>query len=403
MSIRAAKVLPQLPNKNFRPARVLDFVLGALFFAGCGAPGDPTPPTPPVPVAIADLLAQQDGDTVRLTFTMPAKTVNGDHLATPPAIEILRGNLAPDGSPDSRSFRVIDTIPGSLVAKYQIGSHVKFSDKLAPVKGAQDASGASPSSGEILAYRIRTRASLKRASADSNTAIVHPFPVAERISGIHAVVTENGIDLTWSAPSHTSAGDPLGNISTYRIYRGESQKPARTPDPKEDSKDSSQENSAVPMPLLAESSTNSYRDTQFVLGKTYVYVIRSVTNAGGNLVESEESDPALVAALDTFPPAAPQGLVAAVLPGQTPGALVVDLSWSLSMESDLVGYRVYRSEDQATLGNILNTDPLPTPAFRDTSVQPGHHYWYTITAVDRTGNESAPSPALAVEVAQPIS
>jgi chitodextrinase len=34
-------------------------------------------------------------------------------------------------------------------------------------------------------------------------------------------------------------------------------------------------------------------------------------------------------------------------------------------------------------------------------VQVGQHYWYAVTAVDRSGNESAPSLAIAVEVAQP--
>jgi len=44
---------------------------------------------------------------------------------------------------------------------------------------------------------------------------------------------------------------------------------------------------------------------------------------------------------------------------------------------------------------------LPSPAYRDTSVQSGQHYWYTVTAVDQAGNESARSQAVAVDVAQP--
>jgi fibronectin type 3 domain-containing protein len=80
---------------------------------------------------------------------------------------------------------------------------------------------------------------------------------------------------------------------------------------------------------------------------------------------------------------------------------VVDLSWSISLETDLAGYRVYRSELEGTRGQVLNPDLLPTPAVRDTSVKPGHRYWYTVTAVDRAGNESAPSAPVAIEVAQP--
>jgi len=34
---------------------------------------------------------------------------------------------------------------------------------------------------------------------------------------------------------------------------------------------------------------------------------------------------------------------------------------------------------------------LPAPVYRDMSVQPGYRYWYSVTAVDRAGNESTPS------------
>jgi hypothetical protein len=39
----------------------------------------------------------------------------------------------------------------------------------------------------------------------------------------------------------------------------------------------------------------------------------------------------------------------------------------------------------------LTTELLPAPVYRDISVQAGHRYWYTVTAVDRAGNESAPA------------
>jgi len=51
------------------------FVFVLLLAGGCGAPGEPTPPAPAVLVAINDLAAQQTGEAVQLTFTMPSKTV----------------------------------------------------------------------------------------------------------------------------------------------------------------------------------------------------------------------------------------------------------------------------------------------------------------------------------------
>jgi len=130
-------------------------------------------------------------------------------------------------------------------------------------------------------------------------------------------------------------------------------------------------------------------------------VIRSVVLAEGSELESSDSSSAIVTPRDIFPPAAPQGLVAAALPGMAPGSLEVDLSWSINLETDLAGYRVYRSEQQGTRGQLLTPDLLLTPSYRDTSVLAGHHYWYSVTAVDRAGNESQPSAPADTGVAQP--
>lgn len=358
--------------------------------AGCGAPGEPTAPSPPVPVAISDLSAHQAGDGAQLTFTVPAKTIKGERLAQPPAVEILRGEMKADGSVDAKSFRVVYTIPGSLLENYKFEDHTRFTDPLAPQEIKSHAGGGVP-------YLVRTRASQKRASADSNVVTMRVFPVSERIAAVEVRVTESAIELGWSAPTRTSAGDPLAGIPGYRIYRGELD-PASADVA---AKDLSQAKWKAPLKLLAPSETPSYRDTSFDFGKTYVYIVRSETPAEGNTLESDDSAPAMVTPRDTFPPAAPQSIVAAVLPGVASGSLLVDLSWSISVESDLAGYRVYRSEREGMLGQVLNPDLLLTPSLRDTSVEPGHRYWYSVTAVDRAGNESTPSAPLAVDVAQP--
>jgi hypothetical protein len=366
------------------------FLFSVFVLAGCGAPGEPTPPSPPVPAPVSDLSARQSGDGVQLRFTVPSRTVSGDRLIEPPAVEILRGGLKPDGSPDNKSFRVVYTIPGALVDTYAADNHLQFTDPLS----ARDLQ-AHP--GWTLAYRVQTRVSKKRASAESNTVSVRVFPVPGRISSVEARVTESAIELSWPVPANTSAGTPLQGISVYHIYRGEI-------DPGSigaASQDLSQAKWISPLALLAPSPVNSYRDTLFDFGKTYVYVIRSVIIAEGNPLESDDSVPAFVTARDTFPPAAPQNLAGAVVPTSS-GSPTVELSWSINLETDLAGYRVYRSEQQDTPGRLLTPDLLPTPAYRDMSVAPGRLYWYTVTAVDRAGNESAPSSPAAVDLTQPL-
>ena len=154
-----------------------------------------------------------------------------------------------------------------------------------------------------------------------------------------------------------------------------------------------------PLTLVAPAPENSYRDTLFEFGKTYVYVVRSVALTPEGPIESDDSAPAVATPRDTFPPAPPQNIVAAVTtpPGEAPS---VDLSWSINLENDFAGYRVYRSDTQDARGQLLTTDLLPAPAYRDMSVQQGHRYWYSVTAVDRAGNESAPT-TVTTELTQP--
>jgi len=104
---------------------------------------------------------------------------------------------------------------------------------------------------------------------------------------------------------------------------------------------------------------------------------------------------------DTFPPAAPRNMVAAVLPDGEVGR-IVDLSWSINVEADLAGYRIYRSEKQGDRGTSLQTELLSSPAYRDSSIQAGHVYWYSVTAVDRAGNESEASEQTQADLTQPL-
>ena len=374
--IRIASRPAQVLAISYLPFSIL------LLTAGCGAPGDPVPPSPPVPVAVRDLTVHQAGDGVQLSFTLPANSISGEKLPAPPAVEILRGTVKSDGLADSKSFRVVYTIPGALLDSYRAGGRVRFTDPISPEETKSHP-------GAAAAYIVRTRASPKRASADSNAVTLRLFPAPAPITGVEARVTESAVELTWLMPAR-AAGEPMPAITGYRIYRSEIH-PSAPASPPQDIPESQ-------AAQLASSQTNSYRDTSIVFDHTYLYVVHSVIQVEGNELESSDSQPVTVTPRDTFPPAAPQGLVAALLPGSAPGTVLVDLSWSINLETDLAGYRVYRSEQEGTRGQLLTPDLLPTPAVRDTSVGPGHRYWYTVTAVDRAGNESAPDAPVVVDV-----
>jgi fibronectin type 3 domain-containing protein len=107
---------------------------------------------------------------------------------------------------------------------------------------------------------------------------------------------------------------------------------------------------------------------------------------------------ATVTPRDIFPPAAPTGLETTFIPATagTPG--YVELSWSISPEGDLAGYAVYRSEAVDSPRERISTEILPSPTFRDISVTSGRRYYYSVSALDRVGNESPKSPVVTADV-----
>ena len=374
-----------------RALSILGFFFSFAAIGGCGAPGEPTPPAPQIPRPVTDLSAHQSGDGVQLRFTLPSKTIQAEPLAETPAVEILRGAVKADGSPDAKSFRVAQAVPGALVENYRADDQLQVTDAV-PREELRNYPGS------VLAYRVRTRVSRRRASAESNTAIVRLLPVAERITTLRATPTEAAIELAWTPPARTSEGEPLAAVSEYRIYKGEIDSSAAAAP-----KDLSQPKWKSPPTQIGRSAIPAYRDTDFRFGANYVYTVRSVTLADSHPVESSDSVPAVITPRDIYPPSVPQGLVAAVIVGDPTKHLEVDLSWSINPETDLAGYHVYRSEQQETRGELVTPELLLSPAYRDTSVPAAHRYWYSVTAVDLAGNESAPSAPVVAETTQPIS
>jgi hypothetical protein len=377
-----------------RPPLPLNFLVtlsAILFFCflpiGCAAPGDPTPPSPPIPDQVTDLKAHQLGDAVLLTFTLPTKSTLGDRLTATPTLEVWRGSLLPDGTPNPHSFHLVDTVPGPILSTYLQEGQVSYPAPLQPEELRNNA-------GQTALYRVRTRVSERKSSQNSNDATVDLYPVPQDITNLDASVSEKAIQLTWTPPDATSAGASLPPIQSYHVYRGELD-PASAASAEKDL-----HSAKWTLPLLQIGTTNKpeYQDSSFDFGKTYAYVVRTVISAGGSQLESGDSRPRIVTPKDIYPPAAPQDVVAAVLPGPAPSSSVVDLSWAINLETDLAGYRVYRSETENERGLLLTPDLLPTSAFRDSSVQPAHKYWYTVTAVDRAGNESSASAPTVTEV-----
>lgn len=356
---------------------ILSFLIVGLILAGCAAPGEPIERRPPVPTAISDLTASQQGSDVVLTFTLPKETVQRRPLKSPPAVEIYR-DFSPPGSAIAKNLSLVVTIPPSLLGQYTEQGHIRYADALRAEDFAQHP-------GAQAVYSVRTRATEKKESEDSNLTAVPLVVPPQPISDAKAQVTHDAILLTWTAPTATVTNQPV-TISGFRVYRSEleaapSGAAAEAPKRK------------APLALVGESdaTTTSFADAHFTFGTSYEYSVRSVFPAGNATLESDDSNLVDVTPRDIFPPSAPQGLEAVFVPAQAGAPASVDLSWAINPETDLAGYNIYRSEQQGARGERLNAELLRTPAFRDMNALPGHRYYYTVTAVDTAGLESAAS------------
>jgi hypothetical protein len=388
-----ASAAPRRPPASFPRSSLLLALFFLFVLSGCGAPGEPSPPRRVVPQAVSDLAARQLGDGVLLSFTLPKKAADGLALAERPSVEIYRGTPAPRGKPAANALRLVFTIPPALLDDYLTGGQVQFRDPLPPESVAKP-------DGEPLVYTVRTRASQKRASADSNAAALRVYPVPQPINDVQARVTESAIELSWTPPAQSASGAPLPPLAGYRVYRAELEPPADAAAPQEDSKLKRK----APLELLGSPSEAKFRDTQIEFGRAYLYFVRSVARYGSEVIESADSAPVVVSPRDVFPPAPPKNIVAIAVPAAGDAAAHIELSWSIGEETDLAGYNVYRTEgsEASARGERLNRQLVLGPAFRDITAVPGRRYTYRVTSVDRTGNESAPSASVSLDFPAPL-
>ena len=346
---------------NFKLAALL---LCAGILAGCGSPGVPQPPALLVARPVRDLKATRKGDKVFLSWTTPTRTTDGHNITHPGETQIC-------GNPASAMMQC-----GTPVAKIQAPdrrtsqqSVMRFTDALPEAIQSMYASS-------DVFYAVKVLNSYGRSAGLSNQASVPAAPTISPPSDFRAQLVPEGVQISWL--SENPPGQVSGLHFAVRIYRREQGQSADV---------------IAGEVALSAGSQQSLTDHNLEWEKTYSYratVVTYVDHAGGNQeqVEGEDTPTVSVFAHDVFPPAAPAGLQAVFSgPGQK---AFIDLIWTPNAEPDLGGYNVYRREGDAPPFKV-NTDLVKSPAWRDSTVEAGHEYTYSVTAVDVRGNESTHS------------
>jgi len=191
-----------------------------------------------------------------------------------------------------------------------------------------------------------------------------------------AHVTGQGVVLSWTNDLPLNPTKDVHYI--YRIYRR--------------LEGSSQQTLAGEIPTGSEGNPN-FTDPSVEWEKTYEYHAETVRviaqeNKPELAVEGDDTPEIKVFTHDVFPPSVPSALQAVSSgPGQK---TFVDLVWAPVADVDLEGYNVYRHEVGGGVVK-LNAETVKTPAYRDPNVESGKHYFYSVSAVDVRGNQSARS------------
>jgi len=374
-------------------------VLAVLATSGCGKQGPPLPPLRAIPAPTRDLTLRQQGTNVLFELTYPKTSAGGQALDGIKAVEVWEAvQPAPaTGKPlplDVKSFSPIAKkafqITDAEVGAATFGDHLIFSMPLpagattpvapppapaaktpapaptptptpAPPGTATPAVPAAPAAPIVPRaparfYAVRTISKNGEKSDFSNQLSLIPKVPPAGPDQVSTTGRPDGVLVEWS---------PVQGALGYAIYRRNAQEKGHG------------------QPIHPAGATEkSWLDNTARFGQSYIYAVTSF-NDRDPFIESAFASEREIHYNDRFAPPPPAELVGLGETGR------IRLVWKASEAEDLAGYIVYRRGPQGDFTRIT-AQPLTAAEYVDTAVKAGETYSYRVTAIDQTGNESAP-------------
>jgi len=328
-------------------------VLVVIAAGACGRKTDPLTPDSPRPEAVTNINIAVRDVVAYLSWPIPAKNVEGKKLgpADIKAFRIYRAELSRDRK--RPLYRQVAEIVLAAPAPAQVQNGIVLWNDT----GLQY--------DKVYVYRIRAYSVKGGTSGYSEEVRAAPLLSLAVPKNLLAVAGDGSVSLSWDPVTMRSDGSVHQGFVGYVVYRG------REPDKHDDA------------PLNKEPvAVNNYEDATVANGKPYYYRVRTVDSPVRPWQESPDSNEVAATPLDKTPPAPPTGITV------VPGIGRVFLTWTENREPDLSGYHVYRSLKAGGEPKRLTDKPLNRTTFSDETVKQGATYYYSITAIDKSGNES---------------
>jgi hypothetical protein len=295
---------------------------------------------------VTDLDVGQRGDRLEIALTAPRAFSDGSRLPIL-EVEVLRAAGEGDFEKVARPSRR-KAAPGERIVEEE------------PL----------PAQGTKLRFAARARAK-GRVSKLTPVASVTVAPAPPAPSGLTTVSDPKGVALAWKPPDVAPAVEPDAAAPVppaFFVYRR----------PKA---------GAYTRPLHATPvTTASFIDPAVTPGEELCFVVRTAASTRP-LVESAPSEESCLLVEDVAPPETPAGVAANGKPGG------IEVSWSPSSEPDLALHRVYRWATGVPIAAIAEVR-APETTYFDTEAPVGAVARYTVTAVDKAGNESERAPGV---------
>jgi len=413
---------PRRLTQGVLAAGLLAAALATLASLGCGKQGPPLPPLRHVPAPTKDLLLRQQGTNVLFELTYPKTSASGQALDGIKAVEVYEAVQPPpaQGKPQPLEVKVFSPNAKKVfqVADADVGAST-FGDRLIfsmplpagamtlvappppktppktlakppapaptpkpaqtpPAKpGTAAPATTTPAPGTTTAttpaapvapapppeprpaarfYAVRTISKNGEKSDFSNQVSLIPRVAPPGPDQVATTARPDGVLVEWS---------PVTGALGYAVYRRNAQEKGHG------------------QPVHSGGAgEKSWLDNTAHFGQSYIYAVTSF-NDRDPFIESTFASEREIHYVDRFPPPPPAELVGLGETGR------IRLVWRASDAEDLAGYIVYRRGPQGEFTRIT-AQPLTAAEYVDTDVKTGETYSYRVTAIDQTGNESAP-------------
>jgi hypothetical protein len=380
--------------------RLLALVAVLGLAAACGKEGPPTPPLRAVPAPVKDLAVHQRGTHLLLSFQYPQTTPGGAALngvskveiweavlpvtpppppagtkpaakgaattppaKTAPAAPATPEPLAPQQFAKLAKLRL--TLAGKDLGAATLGNQLLIDLPLPELPPAPTATTAAPiATAAARDYGVRAFGPKGDRSELSNQVVLVPQVPPRAPEAVTVTGQADGILVEWK---------PVPDVGGYAIYR----------------RSASERFSSKPL-VVARPPETRYLDQAARFGQSYIYSVTAV-DAKQPLVESAIQTEQEIHYVDRYPPPVPEDLVAVAEAGRA------RLVWQKSDAPDLAGYIVYRKGAAGGWAR-LTAKPIVATTYVDTTVAAGQAYDFRVTAIDQSGNESAPSAEVHVAV-----